>query len=148
MANFNRGRSGDGRSFGKRDFGRDRHRPQMYEAVCSNCGKECQIPFKPTGEKPVYCRDCFAKMNGGDSKNNFARKNRNERPISNQSGRSPSSDQQLREINIKLDKILELLYPRVQTVAESTQEDMPIEAEVEKGPEKVKKPSKKATELQ
>lgn len=104
MANFNRGgRSGGGRSFGKRDFSGSRSmgRPQMHNAICDNCGKECQVPFKPTGEKPVYCRDCFAKMGGGDSRNNFERNNRSERP--------QQENQQLAEVNRKLDKILELL---------------------------------------
>ena len=32
---------------------------QMYEAVCANCGKTALVPFKPNGEKPVYCRDCY-----------------------------------------------------------------------------------------
>lgn len=32
---------------------------QMYPAVCASCGKETQVPFQPSGEKPVYCRDCF-----------------------------------------------------------------------------------------
>ncbi len=32
---------------------------QKFDAVCSNCGKKCQVPFRPDGEKPVYCKDCF-----------------------------------------------------------------------------------------
>jgi CxxC-x17-CxxC domain-containing protein len=32
---------------------------QMYSVVCSNCGVETQVPFKPSGDRPVYCRDCF-----------------------------------------------------------------------------------------
>jgi CxxC-x17-CxxC domain-containing protein len=32
---------------------------QMYPAVCANCGKETEVPFQPSGDKPVYCRDCF-----------------------------------------------------------------------------------------
>ena len=34
---------------------------EMYDAVCAECGKPCQVPFKPTGERPVYCSECFAK---------------------------------------------------------------------------------------
>ncbi|MHB1653817.1 MAG: zinc-ribbon domain containing protein [Desulfitobacteriaceae bacterium] len=36
-------------------------RPQreMFPAVCSTCGKETTVPFQPTGDKPVYCRDCY-----------------------------------------------------------------------------------------
>ena len=31
----------------------------MYPAVCSDCGVETQVPFKPTEGRPVYCRDCL-----------------------------------------------------------------------------------------
>ena len=31
----------------------------MFPAVCANCGAEAMVPFKPTQERPVYCRDCF-----------------------------------------------------------------------------------------
>ncbi len=34
---------------------------QMHKAVCDDCKKECEVPFKPTECKPVYCRDCFQK---------------------------------------------------------------------------------------
>jgi CxxC-x17-CxxC domain-containing protein len=27
--------------------------------VCSQCGKETTVPFKPTQGRPVYCRECF-----------------------------------------------------------------------------------------
>lgn len=29
------------------------------KAVCSNCGKETTVPFRPTQGRPVFCRDCF-----------------------------------------------------------------------------------------
>ncbi|MBN2458593.1 DNA-directed RNA polymerase [Candidatus Woesearchaeota archaeon] len=34
---------------------------EMHKAVCSECGNECEVPFKPTEGKPVYCRECFRK---------------------------------------------------------------------------------------
>jgi len=34
---------------------------EMHKAVCSECKKECEVPFKPTPGKPVFCRDCYAK---------------------------------------------------------------------------------------
>ena len=34
---------------------------EMHKAVCAECGSECEVPFKPTEGKPVYCRSCFAK---------------------------------------------------------------------------------------
>jgi CxxC-x17-CxxC domain-containing protein len=27
--------------------------------VCSQCGKETTVPFKPTQGRPVFCRECF-----------------------------------------------------------------------------------------
>jgi CxxC-x17-CxxC domain-containing protein len=33
---------------------------EMFTAVCSSCGKDAQVPFRPTSGKPVYCSDCFA----------------------------------------------------------------------------------------
>ncbi len=37
---------------------------QMFPAVCSACGKQTEVPFEPRTGKPVYCRDCYNKMNG------------------------------------------------------------------------------------
>ncbi|MFN3483893.1 MAG: CxxC-x17-CxxC domain-containing protein, partial [Planctomycetota bacterium] len=34
---------------------------EMFQAVCAECGKPAQVPFKPRGDRPVYCSDCFAK---------------------------------------------------------------------------------------
>ena len=28
---------------------------------CSDCGKQTQVPFRPSGDRPVYCRDCYMK---------------------------------------------------------------------------------------
>ncbi|MFH0943228.1 MAG: CxxC-x17-CxxC domain-containing protein [Candidatus Beckwithbacteria bacterium] len=93
MGNFNRNSrpSGPRRDFGRGGF-RDR---QMHHAVCSNCGKDCEVPFEPTGSKPVYCRDCFEQNGGGGH---------SRRP----DFKSPKNEQ-LESINCKLDKILEIL---------------------------------------
>ena len=41
---------------------------EMHSATCSACGKSCQVPFQPSGEKPVYCSDCFqGQRSGGNS---------------------------------------------------------------------------------
>ncbi len=37
---------------------------QMYPAVCAQCGTHTEVPFEPRSGKPVYCRDCYNKMNG------------------------------------------------------------------------------------
>ena len=33
---------------------------EMHEAVCADCGGVARVPFKPTGDKPVYCSNCFS----------------------------------------------------------------------------------------
>jgi CxxC-x17-CxxC domain-containing protein len=33
---------------------------EMHKAVCADCGKECEVPFKPIEGKPVYCKECYA----------------------------------------------------------------------------------------
>ena len=35
---------------------------EMHPAVCAQCGKDTTVPFKPRGDKPVYCSDCFSGM--------------------------------------------------------------------------------------
>ena len=55
------GRSGGsdgGRRFGG---GFNRGPREMHKATCAECGKECEVPFKPSQDRPVYCRECFQK---------------------------------------------------------------------------------------
>ena len=33
----------------------------LHKTICADCRKECEVPFKPSGGRPVYCKDCFAK---------------------------------------------------------------------------------------
>ena len=58
---FGGGRGGNG-GFQKREM-------TMHKATCSACGKTCEVPFRPTGEKPVYCKECFAERGGGSDRN-------------------------------------------------------------------------------
>ena len=37
---------------------------EMFDAMCARCGKDTQVPFRPTGARPVYCSDCFRLMRG------------------------------------------------------------------------------------
>ena len=57
----NRGGGRGGFGGNQRFGGRDSRPREMHKAKCADCGNECEVPFKPTGEKPVYCRDCFNK---------------------------------------------------------------------------------------
>ena len=43
-------------SYGSGGYGSQR---QMFPVVCSECGKETEVPFEPREGRPVYCRDCY-----------------------------------------------------------------------------------------
>lgn len=54
------GGGGGSRSYGGRGGGSGGGGSrEMYDVTCAGCGKPTQVPFKPTGSRPVYCRDCF-----------------------------------------------------------------------------------------
>ena len=81
-------------------FGSDRGERRMFEAVCDGCGKDCEVPFKPSEDKPVYCDECFGK-------NNESRRSENK---GNSSDNSLSK--QIEALNSKLDKVIQLLTPK------------------------------------
>ncbi|MCX6734812.1 MAG: hypothetical protein NTZ25_02770 [Candidatus Peregrinibacteria bacterium] len=88
--------SGGRRSYGDRDFS-DRPPMQMHETVCSECGKDCEVPFKPSSDKPVYCNDCFDKVPKPERKGKDAGKG------------SADFNAKFEMLNIKLDRILKAL---------------------------------------
>jgi len=93
------------RDSGRNRSGRDFTERQMFQAVCDSCGNDCKIPFQPTGNKPVYCSDCFAKENsekGGSSKG------------------GEISMEQFIELNKKLDKILQVITTITDTKIKTT----------------------------
>ena len=114
------------KSWGGNDRGGDRRgaeRAEMHKATCSECSKICEVPFRPSSEKPVYCNDCFgSKREGVDRK---PRSDFNDRaPRRELSERAPSRDgqmvrvsppqndevkNQLREMNSKLDRLISAL---------------------------------------
>ncbi|EKD32945.1 MAG: hypothetical protein ACD_76C00109G0008 [uncultured bacterium] len=110
----NFGGGGGGGSWGR---GGDRdERPSMHSAICDKCNKECEVPFKPTGSKPIYCRDCFRNEDGGTSRPRFAEKrfdrsDRSERPAYRSTPHSDNSgaEKQLKTLNIKMDKLISLM---------------------------------------
>ncbi|MGE4483699.1 MAG: zinc-ribbon domain containing protein [Oscillospiraceae bacterium] len=50
------------RKNGSRNDNRRSSNREMYPAVCASCGKRTQVPFKPSGDRPVYCSDCFSRQ--------------------------------------------------------------------------------------
>lgn len=133
---FGGGRGGFGGDRGGFSRGGDRGDREMFKTTCSNCGKECEVPFRPTQGKPVYCSDCFEKMGGRRND-----EGRSERPsFRPQSQNTPNNSAQLDSLNAKLDKIISLLEPKkVETVIPKANVE---EAKVEKA-SKAKKTVKK-----
>lgn len=100
----------------------DRADRPMYDAVCAECGASCKVPFKPTGEKPVYCSDCFDKHREDDGgsrmndrrerapHNDNRRFERRPEPMMMQPGVSPEQFSELMsKLDSKLDQVIKLL---------------------------------------
>jgi CxxC-x17-CxxC domain-containing protein len=60
----------------------DHHPPRpMYETICADCKKQCSVPFKPTGDRPVYCKECFSHRKNGGTFKAVMEKNPNQPPV-------------------------------------------------------------------
>ena len=55
--NFSGGGRGNFSGGGRGNFGPK----EMHKATCAECGSECEVPFKPSEDRPVYCKECFRK---------------------------------------------------------------------------------------
>ncbi len=108
---------GGGKPWEKRG-GNDRGEVTMHKAVCNECGKSCEVPFRPSSDKPVYCNECFgSKREGVDRKprndSSFSRPSF-DRPTSRPEASRPmtSNDdtkKQFIEIINRLDRLTQLL---------------------------------------
>ncbi|PIT90292.1 MAG: hypothetical protein COU22_02995 [Candidatus Komeilibacteria bacterium CG10_big_fil_rev_8_21_14_0_10_41_13] len=116
----------ESRSFNRRD--RRSEEKTMYKAVCDQCGEACEVPFKPSGDKPIYCSDCFAQGEGRDNRS--------------KGGSGKGDSKQLEMINQKLDKILQALS--LKDIEEPTvkKEAVKKDKEVAKPEKAVKKETK------
>ena len=47
--------------FGESMSNRNNSNRTMHKATCADCGNECEVPFEPKEDRPVYCRDCYRK---------------------------------------------------------------------------------------
>ena len=141
MGNFNdrggnrggggfRGGNGGGRpSFGGGNRGGDRGPVTMHKAVCDECHKSCEVPFRPSSDKPIYCNDCFSsKRDDGDraprrefSNDRGPKREFNDKPSFSKPA-APANDEvkkQLSEMNSKLDRLINAIEkmsaPKVST---------------------------------
>ncbi len=128
MGNFQGGNNGGGGYRGGNGGGRSNFRGgdrevTMHKATCDECKKGCEVPFRPSGDKPVYCSDCFSsKRNdenrGGDRNfdnrapkrdfnNNRSNNTSNQQPVfSKIVGSSDETKKLLAEMNTKLDRLI------------------------------------------
>jgi len=144
MNNFKGGHRGSGQKFqGKKKFGGDNKYDggqqsgnrgggggsEMFSATCSECHKKCDVPFKPSQDKPVYCSACFGMKKSGHelrgSDNNSGQRERkpfgngkvNSGPAFSSAPAGPTAQnilelkQQVSALEVKLNKILDLLNP-------------------------------------
>lgn len=129
-----RGGNGGGRpDFKRKEWGNDRGgNKSMHSAVCSDCGNRCEVPFRPSGDKPVYCNNCFGAQRDGKERNDrpyfdtqkvkkdFSSmksvSHADSRPVSQ--GTDEALKKQLSEISMKLDRltntVTRLLDERIQ----------------------------------
>ncbi len=139
-------RDGGGRTFDRNDRGNSRFEERrMYAAVCSKCGKKCEVPFLPTGGRPTFCKDCFDGAGGDLSLDGPARDERpkrsfDDRKFTDRSGSKPADYKaDFASLNAKLDKLISILTPAV-----SQKETAKPVAETPKIVEAKKSPAKKA----
>ena len=146
MRNFNQGGGGrfDRGGRGGHGGGRGFDKP-MFSVVCAECGDKCQVPFRPTGDRPVLCNDCFR---GGDDRGSRpARRNdrfsRDERPA-----REDKNREQFEQLNVKLDMIIKEIDKLKQASRIHTVESLDApEAKEEKASKKAKKVAKEDAEV-
>ncbi len=67
------------------------------QVICADCNKECEIPFKPSGDHPVYCKECFSKRKKG----NLFNANRDNRPEERDFSQERRSDKRQKPIKKK-----------------------------------------------
>ncbi len=91
QSQFRRGGFRDRDSGSSRFAGSGSAERESFEATCGKCGRQCSLPFKPTGGKPVYCRDCFKSSGNPETRGNS------------------SQSEELEQISKKLDKIMRAL---------------------------------------
>jgi len=99
----------------------------MFSTVCSDCGKGCEVPFRPTGNKPVFCSDCFRNKSVSRSQDSrggrkdFKSRFEDRKTYQNNGDKGALNYKpQFEALNFKLDKILQLLKLKNEEVGEDT----------------------------
>ena len=111
---------GGGRSKFNRPGSRDSRQTEMFSTTCAECHKPCEVPFRPNGEKPVYCSNCFRNKSGGSneyprrdsSSRDFSKRDFNSAPVAKPQfdlGQINEIKKQLDTLNSKIDRLVEMM---------------------------------------
>ncbi len=74
------------------------HREKTYtRVICADCSKECEVPFKPSAGRPVYCKECFSERKKG----NLFNANQDNRPKERNFPQEPRSDKNKKRVEKK-----------------------------------------------
>jgi len=125
------GRSSGGGYKGVKSYGGSSdERPDMHPAICSECGASCEVPFKPNGKKPIFCRNCFQKQEGDApapryGARSFDRAGASDKPAYRSTPRTGTEgiEKQLKALNEKMDLILAALMAPEEDEDEDEDED-------------------------
>jgi len=116
--------------FGNNNFGKkpwENREQEVFDATCANCNKDCQVPFRPTSGKPVFCKECFNQKEGSDfskgparrnferqdrGRNNFRERQSERRPFefNNRGGDSQNNNdlkKQVEMLTLKIDRLIQ-----------------------------------------
>ncbi|MFH2020188.1 MAG: CxxC-x17-CxxC domain-containing protein [archaeon] len=119
--------------FSRPSSGRFSQNSEMHQVVCDGCGKDCEVPFKPTAGKPVYCNDCFRSNKGG-----------RDSPTRSGSSNQCNCKEELERVNQKLETVLGILQGMKKQPVPKTEEVVVAPAiDVEATVKKKRKSAKK-----
>ena len=123
-----RGGFGGGSKFGRGGNGGGFRQSEMFSTTCAECRKSCEVPFRPNGEKPVYCSDCFRNKGGSSDfpqresrgrdfpKREFSQSTRPQFDA----GNTADLKKQLDSMSSKLDRLMEMVMKNSSPVAQES----------------------------
>jgi CxxC-x17-CxxC domain-containing protein len=113
----------------------------MHKVNCNECGNVAEVPFKPTGEKPVFCNDCFGGKKETSSRSFDTRfdSRTDRKPAANTSTYSstPRAESkpdprigelksQVEALNSKMDRIIEMIRKETVVAVSNTAQTKPV----------------------
>lgn len=109
--------------FSRPSFGGASRRPQArafgeqtetFKTSCSKCHAACEVPFRPNGKKPVFCKNCFVRDDARPTGNSYEKRSYNSerpapQPMQQEDPRIGAMQKELGVIHTKLDTLMKSL---------------------------------------